>query len=58
VEKTRGPAGRVRAHLQLAGSGSLDGALEIVWDDASSNAIADIRGELGGARVAARMPAP
>ncbi len=56
LEKTRGPASRVRAHLRLGGAGSPDGALDIVWDD--KDAAADVRGSLGGARVAARTPAP
>jgi hypothetical protein len=58
LEKTRGPASRVRAHLRLAGADSLDGVLEIVWDDDAPDAVADVRGSLGGVRVAARMPAP
>jgi pimeloyl-ACP methyl ester carboxylesterase len=58
LEKTRGLTSRVRAHLQLAGADSLHGVLEIVWDDAAPDAVADVRGSLGGARVAARMPAP
>ncbi len=57
LEKTPGPASRVRAHLRLAGTDSLEGALEIVWDDAP-DAVADIRGSLGGTRLAARTPAP
>jgi hypothetical protein len=48
----------VRAHLKLAGADSLDGILEIVWDDDEPDAVADVRGTLGGARVAARIPAP
>jgi hypothetical protein len=47
----------VRAHLRLAGADSLEGVLEIVWDDAP-DAVADIRGNLGGARLAARTPVP
>jgi hypothetical protein len=58
LEQTRGPARRVRAHLRVVGAGSFDGALEILWDDGAPDAVADIRGSLGGARVAARMPAP
>jgi pimeloyl-ACP methyl ester carboxylesterase len=58
LEKTRGPASRVRAHLRLAGADSLDGVLEIAWDDHAPDAVADVRGSLGGARVAARTPAP
>jgi pimeloyl-ACP methyl ester carboxylesterase len=58
LEKTRGPASRVRAHLRLAGADSLDGVLEIVWDDAAPDAVAEVRGSLGGVRVAARTPAP
>jgi pimeloyl-ACP methyl ester carboxylesterase len=57
LEKAPGPASRVRAHLRLAGADSLEGVLEIVWDDAP-DAVADIRGNLGGARLAARTPAP
>ena len=57
LEKALGPASRVRAHLRLAGADSLEGVLEIVWDDAP-DAVADIRGTLGGARLAARTPAP
>ena len=58
VEKTRGPGGGVRAHLRLAGADSVDGTLEIVWQDDAPEPIADIRGSQSGARVAARMPAP
>jgi hypothetical protein len=58
LEKTSGAASRVRAHLRLAGTDSLDGVLDIAWDDDAPEAVADIRGSLGGARVAARMPAP
>jgi hypothetical protein len=58
LEKTLDRPGRVRAHLKLAGADSLDGILEIVWDDDEPDAVADVRGTLGGARVAARMPAP
>jgi pimeloyl-ACP methyl ester carboxylesterase len=58
VEKTLGPASRVRAQVQLAGAESLDGAVEIKWDDDAPDAIAQVRGILRGARVAARMPAP
>jgi pimeloyl-ACP methyl ester carboxylesterase len=55
LEKSAAPASRVRARLQLAG---IDGALLIGWDDDAPGALADIRGRLGGVRVAARMPAP
>jgi pimeloyl-ACP methyl ester carboxylesterase len=58
LEKTPGPASRVRAQLRLAGADSLDGALLIVWDDHAPDAVAEVRGTLGGARVAARTPAP
>jgi pimeloyl-ACP methyl ester carboxylesterase len=58
LEKARGPASRVRAHLRLAGADSLGGTLEIVWDDDAPDATADVRGSLDGARVKARMPAP
>jgi pimeloyl-ACP methyl ester carboxylesterase len=58
LEKTRGPSSRVRAHLSLAGADSLEGILEVAWDDDAPDAVASIRGSLGGARVAAQMPAP
>jgi pimeloyl-ACP methyl ester carboxylesterase len=58
LEKSLGRPSRVRAHLRLAGAGSRDDVLEIVWDDDAADAVAQIRGTLGGARVAARMPAP
>jgi pimeloyl-ACP methyl ester carboxylesterase len=58
LENMRGPARHVRAHLRLAGVDSLDGALEIAWDDDARDAVADIRGTLGGAQVVARTPAP
>jgi pimeloyl-ACP methyl ester carboxylesterase len=58
VETTPGPGSRVRAHLQLAGADAVDGALDIVWDDDAPDATADVRGVLGGMRVAARTPAP
>jgi pimeloyl-ACP methyl ester carboxylesterase len=58
LEKTRGPASHVRAHLRLAGADSLDGVLEIVWDDHAPDAVADVHGSLGGVRLAARTPAP
>jgi hypothetical protein len=32
--------------------------VEVVWSDDAPQAAADIHGILGGARVAARMPAP
>jgi hypothetical protein len=57
LEKAPGPASRVRAHLRLAGADSVEGELEIVWDDAPDG-VADIRGSLGGARLDARTPAP
>jgi len=58
LEKTVGPEGRVQAHLQLAGADALDGVLDIVWNDAATDAVAEINGSLGGVRVAARMQAP
>jgi pimeloyl-ACP methyl ester carboxylesterase len=58
LERSLAAANRVRAHLRLAGAGSLDGQLEVIWDDDAPDAAADIRGRIGGARVAARMPAP
>jgi len=64
LEKTPGDGGQVRAHLRLSGTaplsgaGRLDGTVEVVWGDAAPEALADIRGTLGGARVIARMPAP
>jgi len=64
LERTLGGEGRVRGHLRLSGSDPLSGAervagtLEVVWSDAAPKAVADIRGILSGARVAARMPAP
>ncbi len=68
LEKTPGPAGRVRAHLLLAGADSRAGVdsradlragvLEIAWDDAAPDAVAQVHGSLGGTQLAARMPAP
>jgi hypothetical protein len=67
LEKTPGPASRVRAHLALTRADSIDGVvdiesddgvLDIDWDDDAPDAVAQVRGRLGGARVAARMPAP
>jgi pimeloyl-ACP methyl ester carboxylesterase len=67
LEKTLGPASRVRAHLTLARTDPIDGvvhieshdgALDIAWDDDAADAVAEVSGTLSGARVAARMPAP
>jgi hypothetical protein len=58
LEKTPGPASRVRAHLRLVGEDSLAGVVQIEWDDDAAEAVAEVRGTLSGARVAARMPAP
>ena len=70
IRKARGPAGNVRAHLVLAGAERLSGTLEVTWDDdaavapasgapgAAAGALAEIRGTMAGARVAAQMPAP
>jgi pimeloyl-ACP methyl ester carboxylesterase len=70
IENPLGREGRVRGHLRLSGTGSLSaadsaatadrvaGTVDVVWSDDAPEAVADIRGVLGGARVAARMPAP
>lgn len=64
LEKTRGRESRVRAHLRLspagrsAGDARIAGVLDIAWEDDAPAAVADIRGTLGGSRLAARMPAP
>ena len=55
IEKTPGPASRVRAHLRLAGADSLEGALEIVWDDAPDAVAAHPREP--GRRAAGRADA-
>jgi len=56
LEKTLGGQGQVRGRLRL--SGTVAGSVEVVWSDDAPQAAADIHGILGGARVAARMPAP
>jgi pimeloyl-ACP methyl ester carboxylesterase len=67
LEKTPGPGSGVRAHLRLAGVDSIDGVvgsesdngvLDIEWDDDAPDAVAEVRGNLSGAHVAAHMPAP
>jgi pimeloyl-ACP methyl ester carboxylesterase len=58
LEKSLARRGEVRAHLRLAEADRVAGTVEVVWSDDAPAAVADIRGILGGARVAARMPAP
>jgi hypothetical protein len=58
LERALAAPNRVRAHLRLAGAGAVEGTLDVGWDDEAPGAMADIRGRIGGARVAARMPAP
>jgi pimeloyl-ACP methyl ester carboxylesterase len=67
LEKTPGPASRVRAHLALTRDDSSDGiadigshygVVDIDWDDEAADAVAEVRGTLSGAHLAARMPAP
>jgi pimeloyl-ACP methyl ester carboxylesterase len=67
LEKTPRSASRVRAHLRLAGADSLDGVvdiesdnglLDIEWDDDAPDAVAEVRGSLSGAHLAAQIPAP
>ena len=64
LEKALGREGQVHGHLRLSGTDPLGGGdrvagtVEVVWSDDAPGAVADVRGVLGGARVAARMPAP
>ena len=58
IRKTPGPGSSVRAHLDLAGPNQLTGVLDVEWSDDAPDAVADVRGTLGGTRVAARLPAP
>jgi pimeloyl-ACP methyl ester carboxylesterase len=58
IRKSRGPAGAVRAHLDMVGSNQLSGVLDVAWEDNTADAVADIHGTLDGVRVAAHMPAP
>jgi pimeloyl-ACP methyl ester carboxylesterase len=58
IRKTPGPGSRVRAHLDLAGPDRLTGVLDVEWPDDAPDAVAQVRGTLGGAHVAARLPAP
>jgi pimeloyl-ACP methyl ester carboxylesterase len=63
IERTRGRGGQVRGHLRLSVADLVAatveaGTVEVVWSDDSPTAVAEIRGTLGDAHVAARMPAP
>ena len=58
LEQIPGPAGAVRAHLELTGPNGLGGAVQIGWNDGAAGARARIHGAIGGAALSAEMPAP
>jgi pimeloyl-ACP methyl ester carboxylesterase len=50
--------GEVRAALEVQGPGGKSGHLDIRWEEGKAAPSASITGELGGAKVVARHPAP
>jgi len=58
IDKPMARSGTVRASLHLAGAQEFTGDLTVEWPEGTVDAVASIRGRLGGVTVLANAPAP
>jgi len=58
IDKPAARSGTVRASLHIAGAQGSSGDLSVEWPQGTADAVAAVRGRLGGVTVLAEAPAP
>ena len=58
IDKPVARSGTVRASLHMAAAQGSSGDLNVEWPEGTADAVAAVRGRLGGVTVLAQAPAP